>query len=221
MGPLGEAAVAILAGARTPASRSPWPSTSAPRQGARRRAQGRRGLRGRQVARELLRARGRTRQEPVAEDMLDLVFRHLGAQGGRDVGGDHGFTFAERHKKEGCVYDYPSEEQAIIDALARGVPSSGARWPSASPWRRSSWRRAARSGSAPEGRAGDSRGAVVSNASVVRWKTPARGGEARARDARRRRAHRVHAPLRIVRAPPPGHRRRGFTPAEGTAFTSS
>jgi phytoene dehydrogenase-like protein len=36
------------------------------------------------------------------------------------------FTFAERHKEEGCVYDYPiGGSQALIDALARGVRRHG------------------------------------------------------------------------------------------------
>ena len=36
------------------------------------------------------------------------------------------FTFAERHKEEGCVYDYPiGGSQALIDALARGVRKHG------------------------------------------------------------------------------------------------
>ena len=36
------------------------------------------------------------------------------------------FTYAERHKEEGCVYDYPiGGSMAIVDALARGVRKHG------------------------------------------------------------------------------------------------
>ena len=60
-------------------------------------------------------------------DMLDLeCFVISGLKADATSAAIMAFTFAERHKKEGCVYDYPvGGSQAIIDALARGVRKFG------------------------------------------------------------------------------------------------
>ena len=59
--------------------------------------------------------------------LLDLeCFVISGLKADRTSAAIMAFTFAERHKEEGCVYDYPiGGSQALIDALARGVRRHG------------------------------------------------------------------------------------------------
>lgn len=53
--------------------------------------------------------------------MLDLeCFVISGLKADQTSAAIMAFTFTERHKKEGCVYDYPiGGSQALIDALVR------------------------------------------------------------------------------------------------------
>lgn len=64
---------------------------------------------------------------PRLRRMLDLeCFVISGLKADRTSAAIMAFTFAERHKPEGCVYDYPiGGSQALIDALARGVRRHG------------------------------------------------------------------------------------------------
>ena len=59
--------------------------------------------------------------------LLDLeCFVISGLKADRTSAAIMAFTFAERHKEDGCVYDYPiGGSQALIDALARGVRRHG------------------------------------------------------------------------------------------------
>jgi phytoene dehydrogenase-like protein len=59
--------------------------------------------------------------------LLDLeCFVISGLKADRTSAAIMAFTFAERHKEEGCVYDYPiGGSQSLIDALARGVRKHG------------------------------------------------------------------------------------------------
>jgi len=59
--------------------------------------------------------------------LLDLeCFVISGLKADRTSAAIMAFTFQERHKMEGCVYDYPiGGSQAIVDALVRGVRKHG------------------------------------------------------------------------------------------------
>ena len=69
------------------------------------------------------------------KNMLDLeCFVISGLKADATSAAIMAFTFVERHKKEGCVYDYPiGGSQAIIDALVRGVRKYGGKMALRSP----------------------------------------------------------------------------------------
>ena len=103
------------------------------------------------------------------------------------------FTFTERHKEEGCVYDYPiGGSQAIVDALARGVRKYGGKIALASPVASVAMEGNEAVGMTLQkgGRTIRARRAVVSNASV--WDTVERLLPPEAREARRARGDETH-----------------------------
>ena len=133
-------------------------------------------------------------------DMLDLeCFVISGLKADATSAAIMAFTFAERHKKEGCVYDYPvGGSQAIIDALARGVRKFGGKLALGQPVEEIVTDQGRAVGVRLEkgGRVIRARRAVVSNASV--WDTVEKllPEEAkRARAARGDDAHTASTPL--------------------------
>lgn len=66
-------------------------------------------------------------QNPWLRRLLDLeCFVISGLKADQTSAAIMAFTFAERHKEEGCVYDYPiGGSQALIDALVGGVRKHG------------------------------------------------------------------------------------------------
>lgn len=126
-------------------------------------------------------------------DMLDLeCFVISGLKADQTSAAIMAFTFTERHKKEGCVYDYPiGGSQALIDALVRGTRKYGGKMALGAPVEQVVMEEGRAVGmKLKNGRVIRAKRAVVSNASV--WDTVERLLPPEVQEERKARGDDVH-----------------------------